>query len=254
MAVLGVIISVVAGMFIYTGVERAAGGLMTLSWVTLIGIGLLIAAIGVALTTRVGGMSLKAVMVLAIILIILGLAGVGGAAVESNSTLDFTATETSWGVKFAPVLPFDREVEKATWNFGDGTTSTRISPTHWYAEDGVYEVSLEVVYRDTSRLAERTRSVEVDRSDASLALHTLEKKDGQVYLHLGAQDIVFTEISLWVSGLFCLVAGIYASHDQKRYRNRGIHESSFGYALRMLSLAWGVIALGLLFWLKAGGY
>ncbi len=30
------------------------------------------------------------------------------------------------------------------WNFGDGTTSTELSPTHTYAESGIYEVTVEI--------------------------------------------------------------------------------------------------------------
>jgi gliding motility-associated-like protein len=40
---------------------------------------------------------------------------------------------------------FNDPVTAYNWNFGDGTTSTQPSPSHWYAQPGNYNISLNVI-------------------------------------------------------------------------------------------------------------
>jgi hypothetical protein len=59
-----------------------------------------------------------------------------------------------------------------TWDLGDGTTSIAAQPTHRYARDGVYDVSLRVTARDgrvgvgSARVAVATHDIRLTRIDA----------------------------------------------------------------------------------------
>lgn len=52
----------------------------------------------------------------------------------------------SYSVKFTP-LTTGGQPQSFLWDFGDGTTSTEGSPTHIYANTGIYEVGLTVTYQ-----------------------------------------------------------------------------------------------------------
>ena len=59
-----------------------------------------------------------------------------------------------------------------TWDLGDGTTSIAARPTHRYASDGMYDVSLHVTARDgrvgvaSARIAVTTHDIRLTRIDA----------------------------------------------------------------------------------------
>lgn len=55
---------------------------------------------------------------------------------------------------------FIPEPDSIVWNFGDGTTSTDLNPTHVFQSGGNYEVHAHVVYPD-GRIEETSREVEV---------------------------------------------------------------------------------------------
>ena len=45
-------------------------------------------------------------------------------------------------------LYFTKDISSVTWDFGDGTTSTEMSPSHAYSSPGKYEVSMTANYAD----------------------------------------------------------------------------------------------------------
>lgn len=58
---------------------------------------------------------------------------------------DFNADTLGAGaIAFSPVGSVGSN-PTAMWSFGDGTTSTQVSPTHTYAKNGTYHVSLQVI-------------------------------------------------------------------------------------------------------------
>ncbi|MEL6660761.1 MAG: PKD domain-containing protein, partial [Bacteroidota bacterium] len=57
-----------------------------------------------------------------------------------------------------------------TWDFGDGNTSTEESPTHTYAEDGTYDVTLTAKNGDNSD--EDTQSITVMKDPENVRLTT----------------------------------------------------------------------------------
>ena len=59
------------------------------------------------------------------------------------------------------------------WNFGDGTTSTEVSPTHVYGEKGAYTVELTV---KDSRGKESKEQTKVTVKQRSANRHPLKRK------------------------------------------------------------------------------
>lgn len=63
--------------------------------------------------------------------------------------------------------PASQEVASWRWSFGDGTTSDEPSPSHRYAADGAYTVSLAVTMRD-GRMGEASREIVVSTYDVAI--------------------------------------------------------------------------------------
>lgn len=53
------------------------------------------------------------------------------------------------------------------WNFGDGTSSTETSPTHFYAEPGAYPVNLVIVTETSLEVVELTKDIVIKDPNAS---------------------------------------------------------------------------------------
>ncbi|MFC1786627.1 NosD domain-containing protein [Halobacteriota archaeon] len=72
---------------------------------------------------------------------------------DSDPTADFTGTPTSGPepltVNFTDASTSYDGIISWLWEFGDGTNSTEQNPTHDYAQEGVYTVSLTVTEADT---------------------------------------------------------------------------------------------------------
>jgi len=69
-----------------------------------------------------------------------------GALVSPNAS--FTFIQEDWTTyAFEVVTPSD-QIERITWNFGDGVTSAQRVLTHTYREPGMYDVILTIVDRD----------------------------------------------------------------------------------------------------------
>lgn len=58
--------------------------------------------------------------------------------------MDFSADETSGIFPFTCTFTPDIVPGDYLWDFGDGTTSTEVTPTHTYADIGTYTVSLSI--------------------------------------------------------------------------------------------------------------
>jgi len=70
------------------------------------------------------------------------------AAQTTDCNAGFNVSFTNLSVRFSPVTSTDPHV-KHIWKFGDGTTSSEVSPTHVYAAAGTYTVR-HTIYRKTS--------------------------------------------------------------------------------------------------------
>ncbi|SVB96850.1 uncharacterized protein METZ01_LOCUS249704, partial [marine metagenome] len=65
-------------------------------------------------------------------------------------TADFAYTANYLIVSFIDSsIAGDGTINRWTWNFGDGSTSTAQNPVHTYAEDGTYSVSLTVTDKNS---------------------------------------------------------------------------------------------------------
>ena len=111
--------------------------------------------------------------------------------VMGNSTfqLDPTPPPTAsiWSSPFDPSVfdavqfynysfdPGDVGVASSRWEFGDGTGSNETSPSHRYARDGDYDVTLTVGTAD-GRSASQTRSVQVRTHDVAIASFAVPPK------------------------------------------------------------------------------
>lgn len=54
------------------------------------------------------------------------------------SNVSYTTTQSGNTVSFTPSLPLTYTITSISWNFGDGGTSTLVSPSHTYANGGYY--------------------------------------------------------------------------------------------------------------------
>ena len=65
--------------------------------------------------------------------------GNGGGAIGKTPTADFTFTQNGLEIQFTNT---SSDATAYLWNFGDGITSTEVSPVHTYSAAGEYTVSL----------------------------------------------------------------------------------------------------------------
>jgi PKD repeat protein len=93
------------------------------------------------------------------------IAGLSGCFIDNSPRADFTATP-EFG--YPPLtVTFNASASSSpngpiisyTWDLGDDSTADGVTPTHTYAEKGLYDVTLEV--RDsTGATSERTKSIQ----------------------------------------------------------------------------------------------
>ena len=80
---------------------------------------------------------------------------------------DFTGSPTSGAAPLSVVFT-DASTglyDDCAWNFGDGETSSSCNPTHEYDSAGVYDVSLEVSYQDSSDTKTRNDYIIVNKDE-----------------------------------------------------------------------------------------
>ncbi len=79
-------------------------------------------------------------------------------------------------VQFSPGVwdPASMAVDSWAWDFGDGTTSTDVSPVHRFAANGDYPVTLHVTMVD-GRVGERSYVVQVRTRDLAITKFTVPK-------------------------------------------------------------------------------
>lgn len=164
----------------------------------------------------------------------------------------FTYQDTNWGIKFTPVHPTIHQVVSYKWLFGDGSSSTRKCPTHWYRNPGEYIVTVEIKF-STGVISRKSQSITVNEfSDLQFLFHMIQRDEDRVYIKFGYYDVVFTELSLVVSGMLAFVAVAVSLNDRKKYSGR-FKESTATVVLRMIGVLWVGIAIILLIWIRMGG-
>lgn len=70
-------------------------------------------------------------------------------ALDANFSANTNVGAVPFSVAFSPQI-ITGDVLEYLWSFGDGSTSTEISPTHTYVALGIYSVSLTVSNSSTS--------------------------------------------------------------------------------------------------------
>lgn len=176
--------------------------------------------------------------------------GGGGDIVKLYVT--FTYQDTTYGIRFTPVYPNKYNVDSYKWLFGDGSSSRRRCPTHWYRDPGEYIVTMDLTL-DNGLTAMKTQSINVTEfSDLQFLFHMLERDKDRVYIRFGYYEVVFTELSLVVSGMLAAVAVYVSFNDRRLYKGR-YRESTATVVLRMIGIVWVMIAIILLIWIRMGG-
>jgi gliding motility-associated-like protein len=102
--------------------------------------------------------------------------------VQSNlSTLSFWASELCFGESAEFTVDADLPIISAQWNFGDGSTSSDINPTHLYGTAGQYNVDLTVTTALGSVTATRQLTISESPTVAGLPLQTVCGTGGENY-------------------------------------------------------------------------
>lgn len=117
--------------------------------------------------------------------------------------------------KYPPcVVTFNNLSQNASsyyWDFGDGTSSTRVNPTHEYKEGGKYSVSLKAVENGESDLITKTVNVK-NKPNAmyvtKVILKNFPQYDGNTNWDLMSAPDIFFEIKN-ASGSVLVRSGIY---------------------------------------------
>ena len=91
-----------------------------------------------------------------------------GDTTDAAPTARFTATPSGLTVNFQDSSSDDRGIASHQWSFGDGSSSSQASPSHTYAQDGTYTVTLRVT--DSAGQTDSTaQSITVTEGDPCLA-------------------------------------------------------------------------------------
>jgi gliding motility-associated-like protein len=101
-------------------------------------------------------------------------------------------------IQFTDSTTFNNPISTYTWDFGDGTTSTLPSPSHYYSQPGIYPVSLNVLTQnncvDTFRLSVPVKVVQSPdvriEGDSVICI-------GEGMNHLGEFNRVDTSVVRW---------------------------------------------------------
>ncbi|KPH64532.1 S8 family serine peptidase [Pseudoalteromonas porphyrae] len=84
----------------------------------------------------------------------------GGSGVDNAPVARFSASVNAKQVTFSNASTDDKGISSYSWSFGDGNSSTAENPTHTYAADGSYSVTLEVT--DTAgQVNQRSQTVKI---------------------------------------------------------------------------------------------
>ncbi|MCK4267168.1 MAG: PKD domain-containing protein, partial [Thermoplasmata archaeon] len=157
-----------------------------------------------------------------------------------------------YGITFTPVYPTKYNVDSYKWLFGDGSSSKRRCPTHWYRDPGEYIVTMDLTF-DSGLNAMKTQSINVTEfSDLQFLFRLVERDKDRVYFRLGPAEVVLTELSLLVSGMLAAVAVYVSFNDRRLYKGR-YRESTATVVLRMIGIIWIMLAIILLIWIRMGG-
>ena len=95
-----------------------------------------------------------------------------------------------------------------TWDFGDGSTSTASSPTHYYREAGAYNVSMTVYLQSVGSVTANAFITAPEPSTLQVVLKALELNEKGLLVHIGAGTITLPPMVLLFMG-FMLIGNTY---------------------------------------------
>ncbi len=127
--------------------------------------------------------------------------GGGGISVK----VAFHIEQTFNGVRFIPDIPSGKVAINYTWDFGDGSTSTASSPTHYYREAGAYNVSMTVYLQSVGSVTANAFITAPEPSTLQVVLKALELNEKGLLVHIGAGTITLPPMVLLFMG-FMLIA------------------------------------------------
>ena len=155
-----------------------------------------------------------------------GPSGGGIGVIDLPLDISFSIEPTVPGIKFVPEVPRSGRVLQMEWDFGDGSTSKNLEPTHYYRIPGEYNVTLSVTVEGMSPV-ELSRDVTVPRpTSLQQLLHSVELTNGGVNLWVSMYSCIFVPSAtlLILGGL--VIGNVYLWGSDRRSAGRGITMST----------------------------
>lgn len=124
----------------------------------------------------------------------------GGNTTPKNPVASFTH-ETSHPF-YAHFKNISQNATSYEWDFGDGSTSTEVSPTHKYKGKGVYKVTLKAKYEAISKQNTYTKNVTIIEPTTCYITnieYLLVPKNNEYYNIRFTDDYLFFETCYWYS-------------------------------------------------------
>jgi hypothetical protein len=103
------------------------------------------------------------------------------------------------------IVPDRVESVTYTWNFGDGTSSSQVSPSHYYEEPGVYNVTLVVISEATAEIKEYKYALFIKDPNATGVPVYVTNGTGILRGNINEFDIMWENINITLQGAYSLI-------------------------------------------------